>query len=689
MIDPRSVLDALGRAVIVTDRDGLVLLWNRAAQGVYGWAAHEVLGRSIIEVLAPPAQLASDTSDLARLAGGTSMTGDRIVVGRDGSEIRVHTVTAPMVDDDGKIIAIVGLSEDVGELRLAEQEARDLSEHFRSALAAGGLGTWRWDKATGETRWDARMEELFGLEAGSFDGRFDTYVALLHPDDSAEVLASIDHAMREKASYRVEHRVVWADGSVRWIAGVGGVTLDESGEVTGTVGCSMDITDRVEQESELRLLTERAERAAESERLQRERLEFLARINETLSRSMSINEVMENVARQAVPRLGDWCTIHVMSPDGRGVPKVAVAHTDPAMVQFARELQAQFPYDPDATTGVAAVIRTGTTQFYPEISREVLAASGLSPEVLDLVLRLDLGSAITVAMKKRTRVVGALQFVASKSSRRYTVDDVTLAETVAARIASSIENLLLHDEQREIAQTLQRSLLPMSLPDLPGVDVAVRYWPNGEVTEVGGDFYDLFALEDEERYAFVLGDVCGTGPSAAALTGLARHSIRDSAWHGDDHVGVMHSLNRAVLRSGHSTFLTCLYGTIDLTLERKALTVSCGGHPLPTLIRRGEATACGRPGTLLGYFDDPSVRPSTIDLMPGDVVVFHTDGATDVVPPHDLDDAQWREIVAEAASRGGAAEAIADHIRKLIEAILPFESRNDDIALVVLVVEST
>ncbi len=689
MIDSRSVLDALGSAVIVTDPDGLVLLWNRAAQDVYGWAEHEVLGRSIIEVLGPPAQVASDTTDLARLAGGTSMTGDRLVVARDGAEIRVHTFTAPMVDEHGKIIAIVGSSDDVGDLRLAEQQAHDLSEHFRSALAAGGLGTWRWNMETGETRWDARMEELFGLDVGSFDGSFETYVALLHPDDSAEVLASVADAVREKTSYRVEHRVRWADGSIRWIAGVGGVTFDEHGDVTGTVGCSMDITDRVEQESELRRLTERAERAAENERLQRERLEFLTRINEALNQSMSIDEVMENVTRQAVPRLGDWCTIHVMGPDGRAAPKVTVAHTDPAMVQYARELQAQFPYDPDAATGVAAVIRTGATEFYPEISHEILAASDLSPEALDLVLRLDLGSAITVAMKKRTRVVGALQFIASKSSRRYTSDDVTLAETVAARIASSIENLRLHDEQREIAQTLQRSLLPMSLPELPGIDVAVRYWPNGEVTEVGGDFYDLFALEDAGLYALVLGDVCGTGPSAAALTGLARHTIRDSAWHGDDHEVVMHSLNRAVRRSGHSTFLTCLYATIDLTLENAALTVSCGGHPLPTLIRRSDATAFGRPGTLLGYFDDPGVSPTTIDLEPGDVVVFHTDGATDVTPPHDLDDARWRAIVAEAACGGGAAEAIADRIRGLLAAILPFESRNDDVALVVLVVGKT
>ncbi len=686
MVDPRDVLDVLERAVIVTDPAGHILLWNRAAEGFYGWPEHEVLGRSILDVLAPPQQAETDAADLALLAGGTSKTGDRIVVGRDGIEIRVHTFTSPMVDEQGDVVAIVGSSEDVGERRLQEQEARDLSEHFRSALAAGGLGTWRWDIASGETVWDAHMEQLFGLEPGGFDGSFETYVSLLHPEDGPDVLANITEAVRTKSSYRVEHRVVHPDESVRWIGGVGGVTTDEFGRVIGMVGCSMDVTDRVLQESELRRLTEMAERAAESERLQRERLEFLASINTALSRSSTIAELMENVTRQAVPRLGDWCAMHVVTADGRGVPEVVIAHVDEEMERHAREVHHFFPWDPEASSGVPAVIRSGRTEFIPEISPDLLAASDLTPKARKLVTRLDLGSAITVAMKKRSRVVGALQFIATNQSRRYTSDDVALAETVAARIASSIENLRLHDEQREIARTLERSLLPSSLPEVPGVDVAVRYWPNGEVNEVGGDFYDLFALETDGRFALVLGDVCGTGPSAAALTGLARHTIRDSAWHDDGHEGVLHSLNRAVRRSGYHTFLTCVYGTIDTTSAATTLTVTCGGHPLPTLVRDGEPSPIGLPGRLLGCFDDTDVHPTTIELLPGDVIVFHTDGATDVIPPNGLDEDEWRAVVAEAARRGGGAEEIADSIKELLGAILPFEERNDDIALLVSVV---
>jgi PAS domain S-box-containing protein len=683
-VDLRGVLDTLKRAVIVTDPDGQVVLWNRASEALYGWTEHEVLGRSILEMLTPVGETARDRLDLESIAHGSPMTGDRFVKRSDGRLIRVNTFTAPMLDEHGNTVAIVGSSEDVGELRLADQQARDLSNHFRLALEAGGLGTWRWDLASGHTVWDERLESLFGLAAGEFDGSFEAFVELLHPDDREGVLRTISEAVQAKSVYRVEHRVVWPDGSIHWIAGAGGVTLDEHGDVTGTVGCSMDATDRVEQELERQRLADLAALAADNERLQRERLEFLAAINESLNNSSTTHDVMVNVTRRAVPRLGDWCTIHVLADDGRSAPDVEVAHVDPAMVRYARELQDRFPYDPDASSGVPAVIRSGLTEFYPEISDGLIAAMDLDDEARELVTNLDLRSAITVAMKKRGRVIGALQFIASSPSRRYTADDVALAETVAGRIASSIENLRFHEREREIAHTLQRSLLPSSLPDMPGVETAVRYWPHGEANEVGGDFYDLFALEEAGHFALVLGDVCGTGPAAAALTGLARHTIRDSAWHGDAPADVLAALNRAVRRSGSETFLTCVYATIDTTIDTVQLNVAYGGHPLAVHVGSHGVSNLGAPGTLLGTFDQIEVCPTEMALLDGDVVVFHTDGATDVPLPYDLDETGWANLIGEAVASGGTADEIARSIQHELEAILPFDSRHDDIALLVL-----
>ncbi len=120
-----------------------------------------------------------------------------------------------------------------------------VDDTLRLALAAGRLGTWRWDMATGAIRWDEQLEATFGLAPGGFDGTFETYQSLLHPDDRPAVLAKVQGAVAAKSDYDVEHRVVWPDGSVHWLQGRGSVTLDDQGDVTGTVGCVADITERV------------------------------------------------------------------------------------------------------------------------------------------------------------------------------------------------------------------------------------------------------------------------------------------------------------------------------------------------------------------------------------------------------------------------------------------------------------
>lgn len=678
-----DVLDALPRAAVVTDAAGRVLMWNQKAEVLYGWDEAEVVGRSIIDILAPPDALAANEADFARVTDGSAISGDRFVKRRDGTVMRVYSHAQPVFDSSGNVIAVVGVSEDVGTMRAAEQHARDVTEHFRAALDAGGLGTWRWERASGVTFWDERLEALFGLPAGGFDGTWDTYVSMLHPDDRAAVIATVDEAVQTKSQYRTEHRVVWPDGTIHWISGSGGVTLNERGVVTGTVGCVADITEQVAEFQERERLATAVREAHDRERVQRERLEFLSAINDALNASTTAAEVMQNVTRTTVPRLGDWCSIHVLPSRTALIPDVEVAHVDPAMVAYAKQLQKRFPYDPDAENGIALVLRTGQTLFYPDITDDVITALDATDEERAIIEQLALRSSIAVPLIKHDRILGAIQFVMSDSSRRYTPDDLALAHTVAGRIAASLENHRLHEEQRVIATTLQRSLLPRALPDIPALDLAVRYWAAGEANEVGGDFYDVFALDTEDQWAFVIGDVCGTGPAAAALTGLARHTIRASAWRGDTPTQILATLNHAIQRSDSNSFLTAAYAVITLNGPTMHFTLANAGHPLPVLVRDGVATAVGMPGTLLGVLDTLTINPVSDGLHKGDVLVFYTDGATDV-PKHSLDEQRWNDLVLTAARSATTADEIADNIRDALEGVLSFGQRNDDIALVIV-----
>jgi serine phosphatase RsbU (regulator of sigma subunit) len=413
-------------------------------------------------------------------------------------------------------------------------------------------------------------------------------------------------------------------------------------------------------------------------------LQFLSDINDALTSSGNLQELMTNVARAAVPGLGDWCLVHVLPEDGNPVPLVEIGHSDPAMVRYAHRLREKFPYDPDATLGMPHVIRAGVPEFYPVIDEAVIESLDPTKDERDVLRDLVLRSSIAVPIIKPGRILGGLQLLMTNSRRHYTDDDLTLAEAVASRISSSIDNIRHADAQRSIASTLQASLLPDALPHIPGLDVAVRYWATGQGVEVGGDFYDVFPATDAE-WAVVIGDVCGTGPLAAAVTGLARHTIASAAWHGDDEVTVLRNLNRALRARNTGPFCTVVYGTLRAEAGAATFTFACAGHPLPVVTRAdGSAAMHGRYGTLVGILDEIDVTASTVELGPGDAIVLYTDGVTDVAPPHGIDDEQLVALVGQAAARTDTAEELADALEAELLAILPLEQRHDDIALLVL-----
>jgi serine phosphatase RsbU (regulator of sigma subunit) len=429
-------------------------------------------------------------------------------------------------------------------------------------------------------------------------------------------------------------------------------------------------------------------RLTEREFRRRVELEFLANLTDTALAAVDHLDLMRRVCAAAVPTLGDWCSLYFL-PEGGGDPLVAFAHVDSNKVAFVEELQRRYPYDPSRSTGAPAVIRTGTTEFIPDLTPEVIdeaiASSNLdAAEVKPILAAFDLTSIITVPLLTKRRVVGAMQFVSAESKRRYDGADVALAEAVAGRLAEALDAAWLADQQRAIAVTLQQALLPPALPTIPGIDIAARYWPAG-VSHVGGDFYDVFALGGR-RWALLIGDVCGTGPDAAALTSIARHTVRAAARHDAPPVDVVAWLNEAILHSNRNLFCTACYATLTADDRRWHLATTAAGHPLPIVSTAAGTGEVGQPGSLLGVLEEVTVTTGDTELASGDVVVFYTDGITDLPPPYGIDAAELSRVVHQLRARPSAEEIAAGIHRSLLTRV-PDRSRQDDVALLVIRVE--
>lgn len=245
----------------------------------------------------------------------------------------------------------------------------------------------------------------------------------------------------------------------------------------------------------------------------------------------------------------------------------------------------------------------------------------------------------------------------------------------------------LYDEQRRIADTLQRSLLPPRLTPPPGMQVVSRYWPASDRTTVGGDFYDVFDI-DAERWGVVIGDVCGKGVEAAALTALTRHTMRAAARHASSPTTVLQWAHEAIERAhGGATFATACVGLLQPAPAGEAgmvVRLALGGHDQPLLCRAdGTVEAVGRHGSLLGVVE-PVFHETVHVLAPGDRLVLFTDGVTDAPGARAI--AHTEVAAALAAGRHLDADGLAEVIRGLVEDRRP-GGLTDDTALLVLAVD--
>ena len=626
------------------DLEGRYVRINDHMAEINGRSPEEHIGRTLAEILPELPEVGDDVRRVA--AGGEPST---------GVEVRGETPAQPGVQREwvasywpvraaagGPLLGVGAVVFDVTDRRAAERAVRTQTDRYETLLAAlSEVGEGMVVIEDGRCVYaNHAFEQLSGYTFPELTALESLY-AIVEPDEREEAA--------KRARLRLERDIVDTTYTVairrrdgeRVMLELAGVPLEIAGPPV-----------RRQLVVVVRDVTARRRAEAERERLL-DRFALLAEASSLFDQTLDEERTLRSIAELCVRDLADTCVIVLGSYPGPARRRVSVAR-DPA-----REDELAGAAAGDGRTGdpVAEVMRTGRSHAGEH--------------------------RVVVALRARGRVLGALAAGFDALDPAGRDEALALLEDLGRRAALALDNARLYAERGAIASTLQRSLLPPDLPRIPGAQLAARYRASGDDIELGGDFYDCFATGGGD-WALVIGDVCGKGAEAAAITALARYTLRASVLHTRRPAQVLAELNEALLRQGlEYRFCTVLYASVTPVADGCEVVLATGGHPLPLVVRAGGAVEqAGSPGTLLGIVREPEISEQRIKLGSGDTLVLYTDGVIEASP---TDHALAPERLAELLhSVGGShAGAIAEAVEDTALAVQDGRLR-DDVAVVVL-----
>ncbi len=325
----------------------------------------------------------------------------------------------------------------------------------------------------------------------------------------------------------------------------------------------------------------------------------------------------------ALPTLGDLCLIDIVVADGR-LERVVARHASPELQVVVDELQERFAPDPDGEHPSVLVMRAGKSMWSADMPEDFLRRTTRDEEHLALVTRLKFASYMSVPLMASGRALGSVTLVSAGSGRHFGESDLALAEELAEHVAAVLDRARVYDLEHEVARTLQGSLLPDRLPDLPGITVAARYLPSTAGAKVGGDWYDVIPISPG-WVGLAVGDVVGHDLTAVTVMGQLRNALRAYALCDPDPATVLRQLGEFTEKLGLERMATVLYCVLELATG--VLNIASAGHPPPVLIpsTTGPWFVDLDPGPMLGSATlSHPVRP--VVLAEGDLVVLYTDG---------------------------------------------------------------
>ena len=338
----RSVVETANDAIVAADSQGNVVFWNRGAEIIFGYSVEEIVGKPLSTIM--PEQFQDAHRQAITLATSTRQpkfpgkTVEMTALRRDRTEVPVELSLATWLTREG--VFLTALIRDITERKQAEETLKGSEARYAAAQRLANIGSWDWDIRTGDLHWSERVEALFGFDRGEFGATYEAFLQCVHSDDRQHVVDSVNGCVEEGKDYAIEHRIVWPDGTVRWVSETGDVIRDDNGVAVRMLGIVQDITER--KRAEERFLWELRVNTA------------VARLSSALiSGTASIEDIAQMVLDQAKGLTGsEHGYVSTIDPDTGD----AVAHTLTRMMEDQcrvsdKDRRIVFPVGPDGRYG--------------------------------------------------------------------------------------------------------------------------------------------------------------------------------------------------------------------------------------------------------------------------------------------------------------------------------------------------
>ncbi len=673
------LFETLPLGVVYHDAEGVIVAANPRAAETLGVAPDDLVGlrpqgegwQAVHEDGSPfpgddhPAVVALRTG---RIVADVVMGVRHAVTGQR----RWLSVTAvpDALDEHARPQRVYAMIEDVTDERRAADAARDRETLLGRLRDANVLGILIADEDR-VTDANQAFLDIVGHTADDMASGGVDWRAITPPEWAPADERALAQLRRTGACEPFEKELVHASGRrVPVLLGAAVVGRDPLRWVTFVA----DLSERQRAEQERAALLSRAHAARAEAELARERLHLLLGAGGLVAATRDREELLAHLTRLVVPTLADYAAVLLPGDDGRLRLAAAAQHDPVDAVQIARLRDVAVSLD--TLLPLPSVTSPGSTELVRDVAGLVPVWSATDPVVADVLVRLGCDSAVLVALGSGDGSVGVLAMGRRTGRTPFEASDVDVAEELGRRLSVGLGNVDVFTREHGVAEMLQRSVLPERLPEVEGVELAVRYLPATEAVDVGGDWYDAFLVGDG-RLVVVLGDVVGHNLASASVMSQVRNAVRAYAVADPEPASVMARTNAALSWLMPDAMATVFYGVLDTATG--TLTHATAGHPPPLLVTgEGCAYLDGPVGLMLGVAPDTSYDVARYVLPPGAALLLYSDG---LVEDRSRSLEAGLAALAGAFSGGGPAGGAQEICELAQAAMLEPTARADDVCL--------